>query len=182
MRSRAFRRGVVAVFATLAATLSVLVPSASADQSSIQDQVAAALRANPGSHQVNETTIELAPGVRLTVRPDVQPAGALYGCNDIWICLYQHRDYGGERLSFWRCQDIKLQNYHLSSGADWRDQASSFVNNQTPGRLSHLRDTKPDGSFYTYYSVAIQTVANLVNVPHPGSGNWNDKIDRLQVC
>jgi hypothetical protein len=173
------------VLAALAAVLSLLVPNAglaAADQSSVQDQVAAALRANPGSHQVNETTIELEPGVRLSVRPDVEPAGALYGCNDIWICLYQHSNYGGERLSFYRCQDIKLQNYHLSSGPDWRDQASSFVNNQTPGRLSHLKDTKPDGSFYVYYSVATQTVANLVNVPHPGSGNWNDKIDRLQVC
>jgi hypothetical protein len=174
----------VLALSAVAAGILTAAPAATAavrPEAGAPDMVAA-LRANPGSHQVDATTIELEPGVRMSLPSAGRAAGGLHGCPDLNVCLYQNGNFGGAMLRFWRCQDIRLENYDLPDGRDWRDKTSSFVNNQTGNAVARLRDTKPDGTFHTLSSTAVQTVADLVNVRHPGGGNWNEKIDRLQVC
>jgi hypothetical protein len=147
----------------------------------VQDQVAALLRVNPGSHQVNANTIEVKPGVQISV-PSGSVGVAADNCPYEWLCLYQHGGYNGAMIKFWNCRNEELRNYRLPDGRDWQDKASAYVNNQIRGTLAWPKDSTSPGSFYYWVSSAPERWSDLVNKRHPGGGNWNEKIDNVLVC
>jgi hypothetical protein len=136
----------LAVLAFLPVTAGVAAaspgPSAVAKaQSETQRKVNALLRYNPGSRQLDATSVAVADGVVVTVsttasadtfdRAEAVGAAAVpVVCAAGWVCMWQHTYFHGDRISFASCSRKDLSNYRMSNGSTWSDQISSFFNAQ----------------------------------------------------
>jgi hypothetical protein len=161
---------------------------------SVEQQVAAALQLNPGSLQLNQTDVQLAPGVVMTVAdPAATTSTAVAAlpsnCPSGYLCVYQDANFLGAHLNFYYCALVTLNGYYFADphagGAtkSWRDNISSIYNHQSGSALS---------SFYNYGALTnYRLIGNLsagnylqalnLNRSQEG-GTWNDKIDQIRVC
>lgn len=187
-------RIVVGVFAGSCALLSVAGPAQAsttpgADAASrrvVQQHVADALRVNPGSRQISATTVELAPGVEMTVAGAVS-AAADSSCASGRLCLWQDVYRGGAKLAFYYCKsewlgDYSYVDYRDGKRKSWRDSVSSIWNNQTGGALSAFYNYHLLGDTLVGYLSAGNYLQDLTRDASRDGGSWNDKIDRVTVC
>lgn len=93
-----------------------------------------------------------------------------------WVCLYQHKNYGGRKLQ-WSEDGVKTLGRY-----NFRDRASSGCNNDEMGGADVIdyRDMMPDpelimplGNCYRNY--------DDIDYSGIGSGSWNDRADALKV-
>ncbi|WP_326557334.1 peptidase inhibitor family I36 protein [Micromonospora sp. NBC_01796] len=110
------------------------------------------------------------PGSRAALAPGekIAPLGTA-NCARGWTCLYEHSNFDGRRLTFTDCISEYLPNY------GFRDQASSWHNNQTGGAVSVV---------YNYVGSSPQWIWSE---PSPRQSTYvgdanNDKADAIQVC
>ena len=146
-------------------------PVAAADR-----QVADALAANPGSRRISPTSVQLAPGVVMTV------AAADTSCASGWLCMWQHVYRAGAKLAFYYCNTQNLGNYYISPGNSWRDDISSIWNHQTGGVVSYFYDWKGLGYVRVGSLSAGNYLQDLTRDRAADGGNWNDRIDQVSVC
>lgn len=99
---------------------------------------------------------------------------SVYSCPYGWACLWEHVDYQGRRLQ-WRTKGVK-------NLADWgfRDQASSAYNNRRLYGfvLRDFRTRLPDPRIILPVGA---TKSNLKNVKYLYGGDWNDKVDAVEL-
>ena len=206
---RARRLAAVLVTAALATALSGVAPAAAGRKpmplapsqrsaAAANRQVAAALKANPGSRRITLTSVLLAPGVVMTV-PGPVTAGARMtvpvrggrqvtvaaadtSCASGWLCMWQHIYRAGAKLAFYYCNTQNLGNYYISSGNSWRDDVSSIWNHQTGGVVSYFYDWKGLGYVRVGSLSAGNYLQDLTRDRAADGGNWNDRIDQVSVC
>jgi hypothetical protein len=138
-------------------------------------QVADALAANPGSRRISPTSVQLAPGVVMTVAADTS-------CASGWLCMWQHVYRAGAKLAFYSCNTQNLGNYYISPGNSWRDDISSIWNHQTGGVVSYFYDWKGLGYVRVGSLSAGNYLQDLTRDRAADGGNWNDRIDQVSVC
>jgi FtsP/CotA-like multicopper oxidase with cupredoxin domain len=102
-----------------------------------------------------------APGERATTLGTAN-------CPRSWSCLYADANFGGRRLQFSDCQSEYLPDW------GFRDQTSSWHNNQTGGAVSIV---------YNYVGSTPQEIwrAPVGSSTYVGDGN-NDKADAMRTC
>src|SRR5438067_13340232 len=86
--------------------------------STVQERVNAALRANPGSHRVGDNAVELRKGVLIVAAPQrsagsvsPQAPGDRGDCSLYYLCLYEDADFGsphGYHLAFYNCGFVDI--------------------------------------------------------------------------
>jgi hypothetical protein len=167
--------------------------SAEAGPSSSHD-IRDAMLANPGSRQVSADTIELRPGVTMSITSERSESGV---CPEEFLCLFQHANFHSDwdtpwrsvRLAFTRCQVENLGNYKMPDGRPWNDQVSSIDNAQIGGVQSKFYNYKGSGNPYDLNNSNPVTVLNaghyLRDLSKDSSwegGTANDKIDLVKVC
>lgn len=167
--------------AVLVGAVAAVPASADTHRSSTQAQLDRVLKASPGGEQTGANEISWRQGrVRMTF-PAAASGRALSpgeklapqgtpNCKRGWVCLYQDADYDGRRLAFSEC--------HVHDLGDWsfRDQASSWHNNQTGGVTAKL----------LYRSWWDGSIKHLKNLP-VGSSSYlgdsaNDTADLIDPC
>lgn len=172
--------GVVAI----AAVLLPSVPAQAAPDAAtlaVQREVAGLLRANPGSRQLDATSIEVDPGVVITVPSPARSAtrGLPFICATGWLCLWQDEWYQGNRISFYFCNYFDLSQYHLSDGSPWNDRVTSVGNNQATSTAL----------FWNWNSSKYPETWDLLFAQRPRSGTADletsgrdNIIDRVKPC
>lgn len=169
-----------------AATASGSTVAQSAETAETARRVADVLRVNPNARQISATSVELAPGVEMTVAA-AGAAAADSSCPYQWLCMWQHVYRGGARLKFYNCKTEWLGNYSYVDARDgrtksWRDAISSIWNNQSGDALSAFYNYHLLGDRLIGYLSAGNYLQDLTRDSSREGGNWNDKIDRVAVC
>ncbi|MGW3855436.1 hypothetical protein [Micromonospora arida] len=148
----------------------------------------------PGARQIDQTTVEMAPGLIMRFRSPVKdgarqadsPIVPLASCNIYYVCVYTDRQYGGEELVFSVCgREWNLGNYAYSGGGYWNDRISSITNQQSSGTTSYFYNYNGSGNWSKMVTVGSkQYRSNLaLDTREDGvSGTPNDKIDGVHVC
>jgi hypothetical protein len=144
---------------------------------STANQVAELLRLNPGSHQVAENAVQVAPGAVLTVPDrsasgDAAPAAA---CPSGDVCLNDGYNYTSTQLNLYYCGFYNLGTIHLGSG-NWNDHTSSYRNNQT-GHATAVFSNWNGSAFVT-----VRTSTAVENQPNLSGLHIDNLIDGVQVC
>ncbi|MGW7303462.1 peptidase inhibitor family I36 protein [Streptomyces sp. NPDC054829] len=109
-----------------------------------------------------------------------RPADPRDNCAPDYWCLYQHADYKGRRLQFSSSGKKKLGDYgfrdKLSSVYYWVGRWSINYGHATiwDWRSGLLHDRQRN-------LLPPHGWANFKNMPYPGGGNWNDKVDVFEV-
>jgi hypothetical protein len=115
--------------------------AAQASDAASERQIRANLAAYPGSVRVGPNQIQLEPGVRLTL-PSTATAAARPHCKRGYFCIYENVNFGGAHLDMSRCHRYILQSYRFKDQHGrwdrWREEASSWINNQTGGVAATL--------------------------------------------
>jgi hypothetical protein len=189
-----YRLGAVLVFGAMAvtgATAAAAATPASTDSPSIaaaavRHDVDALLRLHPGSRQVDPTSVEVGPGVVVTVpgpaTGGTAPAARVGICGSGWVCSWQDAGYQGNRISFWYCGEYDLADYFLPDGSSWNDRISSVFNNQATHTaiLYNWVDQQPWGvpgyPDKLYGQRPLSGTANLTSI------GYNDMIDFVRPC
>ncbi|GIF50795.1 hypothetical protein Afe04nite_53340 [Asanoa ferruginea] len=143
------------------------------------------LKRMPGSKQLDASTIQIAPGLRMKLpaaQGEVTTLAA--GCNFLYLCVWSNRQYGGNRLDFYDCnKDWKLYNVAYPGGGNWADKISSISNEQTSGTWSYFYNWSGTKWNRIISLSAPNDLSNLALDPgQDGSANANDKIDGVHVC
>ncbi|ELP71234.1 peptidase inhibitor family I36 protein [Streptomyces turgidiscabies] len=138
------------VLTTALASPSVAAPtqttsSARTADARMEREIAGLLRHNEGAERVAKDRVRLEPGVEMTVLPSTRAAAGMSDCRAGYACVWQHGNYGGYRLDFYNYGSYELAGYALPSGGSWRDQVSSFFNNQTGGAWMVAKDWVSSG-------------------------------------
>ncbi|QFU88304.1 hypothetical protein [Amycolatopsis sp. YIM 10] len=148
---------------------------------SVQAEIATVLEKTAGGVQISPNQVAWRDGkVILTIplpgEPTARVAGepvvslATKNCAYTWTCLYEHRDYGGRRLSFQECGGIQdLSDY------DFSDKTTSYHNNQTSGTKTRVYNWT--GSWTQLWTTSGAESASA----HVGSEK-NDKADGIDAC
>jgi hypothetical protein len=90
---------------------------------------------NPGARKLAPNAVRLADGAVLSF-PLTGVAEDKCSYED--VCLFEHEDFGGERLRFSLCMVYELRNYKLSDGRLWSTQVSSVINRLPAGSWAYL--------------------------------------------
>jgi hypothetical protein len=137
-------------------------------------QLRANLAANPGSVRTGANQIQLEPGVTMTL-PDRGSAKAAQRakCKRGYFCIYENVNFGGAHLDMSRCKTYILQSYRFKDQHGrwdrWREEASSWINNQTGGVAATL--TSAEGR---------RLRAPIGRDNHMGS--WHDQSVAVKPC
>ncbi|MEU5873077.1 hypothetical protein AB0A73_16185 [Glycomyces sp. NPDC047369] len=182
-------RVAVALMATMAATLA-LGGTAQATQKEGSERTQAIreiLKLNPGSKQVSSDSVELEPGVIMSLPPAEGTDMTTYlTCEWQWLCMWQNKSGGGNKLRFYDCDRwYYLENWHMPDGRDWRDRISSIHNAQSGGSKGRAEfvDTLGNGAWHTVGHVDVQDGrADLSKDMSSDGRTWNDRIDKVWAC
>ncbi|WP_433393642.1 peptidase inhibitor family I36 protein [Micromonospora sp. KLBMP9576] len=121
----------VARVGTAAATAAGRLPDARAAAAQLDRLV----QHNPGAQRLAPNAVRLADGAILSF----PVAGvAEDACPYEDVCLFEHANFGGERLRFSICATYELRHYKLSDGRLWSSEVSSFVNRLPVGSWAYL--------------------------------------------
>lgn len=159
-------RALIAV-AVGAAAVTGLAGTASADGSSVQEQVNAQLRQYPGGVQTGPNEISYKGG-RVTVTIPAQGAAAANPCADGAYCFYEEENFGGRKLTFRDCGGTQyLTDYGFGDQtSSWESRTTSTVEvfdedvlpwdllwTEVPGAASSRVGTAADNKadFFTTY-------------------------------
>jgi len=152
MRYASLALGLVAasVFTTGLASPSVAAPAPTTSSPQTADarmerQIAGLLRHNEGAERVGKDRVRLEPGVEMTVLPSPRAAAGMSDCQPGYACLWQHDRFNGYRLDFYYYGTYDLGNYAMPGGGSWRDNITSFFNNQTGGAWMVAKDWVTEG-------------------------------------
>ncbi|MFI7075566.1 peptidase inhibitor family I36 protein [Micromonospora sediminicola] len=144
-----------------------------------KEAVAAQLAATPPARPAPPAPA-LSPTRKLAERESLAAAGGTYlDCAYEYLCLYQNASYGGYKIRFYTCAFMDLGKISFPTGGYWNDKMTSFINNQTPGTLSH---------FYNWNGSTANWDKKFTNEafwfdPNVGpSYGANDIIDGVRVC
>ncbi|MBI3898833.1 MAG: hypothetical protein HY308_11115 [Gammaproteobacteria bacterium] len=169
----------------------------------MQSEIDAIMIQNQGARQLSEDTVELKPGVSVTVVPKEklekqnQGAGQLTtqaqtaatpSCGYGVLCLFQHTsgDNFGYRMNLYKCGEfVYLWDHKMGNGTQWNNQVSAIINNQTTGTTSHFWDWENNGwsdvqqnTAYTYWP-DLTKISRRELAP---TRDMNDVIDAIWVC
>lgn len=154
-----------------------------ADTVELQRQVDAVVGANPGSRQINQNEIELAPGAVVTVPlpgekiargPGEVVTEGVANCPYQNSCWYEHANFDGYRLRLYYCGFYNLGNLFMLDGRRWNDKISSWHNNQSGGAVADTYNW--NGSAWDVMFRAYVGRSSYV-------GAWaNDIIDGIWNC
>jgi hypothetical protein len=155
----------------------------------------------PGSEQLDERTILVAPGLVMRLpAPTLAAGGAADAlgvgitplvldtyCSSSYLCVFSNSNYGGSQLSFYYCgQEWNLGNVAFPGGGYWNDRVSSIINNQTGSTAtSYFYNHISNNNWSRILTVSRQTYRAdlaLVSVEDGSGGSANDKIDGVHVC
>jgi hypothetical protein len=201
-------RSVVTIcLAMMAMTTLLFSPAQAAEETGTADRaVADVLRLNPGSYRLNETSVLLSPGVVMTVPGPAAPgetmsvpvdggvqvtvAAADASCPSQWLCMWQDAYRGGGKLQLFQCKREDLSKHffvdpHTGATRNWRDVISSIWNNQTGSGLATFWDRGGPGGVILNRVGRLNIGNYLQDLTRDASesgGNWNDKIDVVDVC
>ncbi|WP_165942516.1 peptidase inhibitor family I36 protein [Micromonospora sp. KC721] len=90
---------------------------------------------NPGARKLAPNAVRLPDGVVLSF----PMAGVAEDkCSYEDVCLFEHENFGGERLRFSLCAVYELRHYSLSDGRLWSTQVSSVINRLPAGSWTHI--------------------------------------------
>ncbi|MCT2278083.1 peptidase inhibitor family I36 protein [Micromonospora chalcea] len=120
------------------------------------------------------------PTTKLAERESLAAAGGTYlDCAYEYLCLYQNASYGGYKIRFYTCAFMDLGKISFPTGGHWNDKITSFINNQTPGTVSHFYNWNGSTSNWDkkFSSEAFWFDPNI----GPSYGA-NDIIDGIRVC
>ncbi|MDN3029607.1 peptidase inhibitor family I36 protein [Streptomyces sp. S.PB5] len=147
MRCASLALGLVAVsvLTTAVASPSVAAPAPTASSVQAADvrlerQIAGLLRHNEGAERVGKDRVRLEPGVEMTVLASTRAAAGMSDCREGYACVWQHDQYNGYRLDFYYYGTYDLGGYKMPDGTGWRDNITSFFNNQTGGAWMVAKD------------------------------------------
>jgi hypothetical protein len=180
--SRTSRRPAALVAAVGALVLAGAGPASAAPvppNGSHEGLVRATLAANPGSVRLGANTIQLDPGLVMTLPGKRDSASARQArgirCNYLYFCLYEHANWGGAALGMSACKVYILSSYLFWNGTehqwdDWAHDASSWVNNQSGGARATMWK---DNGLRLWVPVASDD--HMI----PG---WNDRVVRAKPC
>ena len=148
--------------------------ASTAQDAATERQLRANLAANPGSVRTGPNQIQLAPGVTMTL-PDHGSAKAAQRakCKRGFFCIYENVNFGGAHLDMTRCKTHILQSYRFKDqhgrSDRWREEASSWINNQTGGVAATL--TSAEG----------RTLRAPIGRDNH-MGNWHDQAVAVKPC
>jgi hypothetical protein len=126
-------------------------------------------------------TVPTPDGRQRTVAvPDENNCDYTYLC--VWQNIYRNVGRPGAKLAFYFCRSEDLGRYYTSSGNSWRDDISSIWNHQSGGAVSSFYDRKGIGYLLVGRLSAGNYLQDLTRDRAADGGNWNDRIDRIQVC
>ncbi|MCX5066675.1 hypothetical protein OOJ91_12375 [Micromonospora lupini] len=149
--------------------------------------IADVLKRTPGSRQISQAEVELAPGLVLRL-PQASGGARMMSdpCPSLYMCAYANRQYGDPSLNFTTCgREWNLGNYAYPGGGVWNDKISSVNNQQSSGTWGFFFNHLGNNNWTKILSVAAGTKrANLAldADESTGIGNVNDKIDGVHVC
>lgn len=173
------------------ATPELTAESAAGQDARVESEVSAILALNPGSQRIDTYSVQLDPGVIMTVPTSeddkTRDVGVLgFGdCPWLFVCGWQLAGATGYRLQFTACgQWFYLENYRMPDGRDWRDKITSIYNAQGgTGATARFVDTLSNGTWFTVGTVSPGGQrANLALDTAPDGRSWNDRIDKIWAC
>lgn len=183
-RLSALRTVLAAVLAVAGSVAVVRIGAAAAAGPRSEARAAAArldrlVRHNPGARTLAPNAVRLADGVVLSF-----PAAGVAEdkCSYEDVCLFEHADFGGERLRFSLCMVYELRNYKLSDGRLWSTQVSSVINRLPAGSwayLWHKGGAPPAESGMAKWELLHSSRAAAADQPaqqFPAVG-WNDRAE-----
>ncbi|WP_327040821.1 hypothetical protein OG400_25480 [Micromonospora ureilytica] len=145
------------------------------------------LNLNPGSRQISKDSVELEPGVIVSLPPtDGADMGTHLTCEWQWLCMWQNKGGGGYKIRFFDCDRwYYLENWRMPDNRDWRDKISSIHNAQSGGSKGRAEfvDTLGNGAWHTVGHVNTQDGRSDLSKDMSSDGrNWNDRIDKVWAC
>jgi hypothetical protein len=142
---------------------------------------------NPGAKRVAPNAVELKNGVVLSF-PAAGVAGAAEEiCAYEDVCLFEHENFGGERIRFTFCFLYELRWFNLSDGRPWNTQVSSVINRHKVGTWAsiwHKGGTLPSDPSSDKWELLYSSRANAVDAPpqQMASVPWNDRAEMVRPC
>lgn len=91
-------------------------------------------------------------------------------CSKYYTCLYEHRDFGGRRLSWQDCA------FHDLSDFNFNDKTSSYHNNQSNGTETKVANWQNPGAWFHLWTSVAPSSSSYVG------DSKNDKADGIRVC
>ena len=160
----------------------------------VDKQAADVLARTPGATRIDRLTIQLKPGVLVTIEDpaavrkvgaEAVAAGGIADCAFYYLCVWAHSDFTGSRLTFTRC-GLGVQNLGTMAfpgGGAWNDKVSSVMNNQSSGTWSGFYDWYVGGGWDDLkFLKAFGYWRNLAKDKADDGSHMNDRIDGVQVC
>ncbi|MEN3610550.1 peptidase inhibitor family I36 protein [Plantactinospora sp. ZYX-F-223] len=134
---------------------------------------------NPGARKLAPNAVRLPDGAVLSF----PMAGVAEDkCSYEDVCLFEHHDFGGERLRFSLCMVYELRNYKLSDGRLWSTQVSSVINRlpvSSWAYIWHKGGAPPAEEGMAKWELLHSSRANAADQPaqqFPSVG-WNDRAE-----
>ncbi|WP_405448361.1 peptidase inhibitor family I36 protein [Streptomyces erythrochromogenes] len=173
--------GVTVGIALLATTPASGAPQADAAASltksearQLEDRMAEQLRRHPGGKAVSRNSVSYDNGsvvVTLPLKDGAAkgPAGAsgVPDCDRGSVCLYEHDNFNGLRVSFYRCE--------MHSLGSFTDKMTSWHNNQTGGVQAVMYDVDGNGRIYDYDRLVVGQNPNVGRA-------LNDRANLIRPC
>ncbi|GIM90411.1 peptidase inhibitor family I36 protein [Paractinoplanes toevensis] len=184
----------VAVSGIIVAAGAQPASAALADAGTIEKQVASVLDRTPGAKRIDRLTIEMKPGVFVTledpaavrkVGAKAAAAGGIADCAFYYLCMWEHSDFVGAKIHFTRCGlgVENLGNMAFPRGGTWSDKVSSIMNNQSSGTWSGFYDWYVGGGWDDLkFLKAFGYWRDLSKDKADDGSKMNDRIDGVQVC
>jgi hypothetical protein len=184
----------VAVSGCMAAAYAQPASAAPADSATVENQAADVLARTPGAKRIDRLTIQMKPGVLLTLEDpaavrkagaEAVAAGGIADCSFYYLCMWEHAGFVGSRITFTTCGRGVEDLGHMAfpRGGVWNDKVSSIMNNQTSGTWSGFYDWYVGGGWDDLkFLKAFGYLRDLSKDKADDGSGMNDRIDGVQVC
>ncbi|HYN88894.1 MAG TPA: hypothetical protein VER55_10200 [Ardenticatenaceae bacterium] len=188
-RSPALRM-LLATALAVAASVAVLRIGAAVAAEGSPAARAAALRVerliqhNPGAEQVAPNEVRLKSGAVVSF-PMAGVADEKCAYED--LCLFEHANFGGERIRFTFCFLYVLKFDKLSDGRLWSTQVSSFINRHKSGTWAYIWNaggSAPEAFGSAKWELLNASRASAADAPpqQMASVPWNDRAEIVRPC
>ncbi|MFJ3881855.1 peptidase inhibitor family I36 protein [Streptomyces sp. NPDC090077] len=170
---------VAVVGAVLATGTPAGAQSTAPSERSVEQQVQGLLQYNKGAKRVGTDTVQLAPGVSVTVADASRAVPAdWFNCDRGWLCLWEDSNMNGARINFTDCRRENLGSYRTDKGYTWNDRVTSYSNNQS----GNVQSKFYDNGTHVLTEGATGYRRNLSYDKDINGNHLNDRIDAVQVC
>lgn len=142
----------------------------------LQGRMAEQLRRHPGGKAIGTNEIAYENGAVIVTLPlkegaALGPAGAagVPNCDLGSVCLYEHDNFNGVRVSYTAC------GFYNLGDRGFMDKMTSWHNNQTGGVQAVMSDVDGNGKIYAYHWLPVGSNANI-------GRSLNDRANYIKPC